>query len=190
MRTIFGGLAMAASVGGVVLVGCGSEGDKQHSKHAEHAEHHDTHAAQTAGPGSCTLQSGGQTVLRLTLPEGTPCTSEEGVLHVRSRSGYFDVWVVNAAAGVPDGVAQAGTVIAPEFTGFHATTTSAATVAGSPATHLVGSGAEADDNDPGTAEVVVFKLADRVFVACTHGETLAPSSVQFMMTSLQTAQRP
>ena len=55
---------------------------------------------------------------------------------------------------------------------------------------LVGKGHEADDGDAGSADVVVFKVADHIFIACNHGEGLDPAAQQGMLTLLQTAQAP
>ena len=69
--------------------------------------------------------------------------------------------------------------------------TNTLTVAGAPALHLIGSGVEADDGDPSTADVVVFAVGGHAFVACVHGEhNDASREREPMLTTLQTAKQP
>jgi hypothetical protein len=61
-------------------------------------------------------------------------------------------------------------------------------IAGAPAKHVTGSGNEADDGDPGNAEVVFFVAGGRVFAGCVHGEADDSSKARAaMMTVLNTA---
>jgi hypothetical protein len=64
------------------------------------------------------------------------------------------------------------------------------TIGGSAANRVRGTGVEADDGDPGTADVIVFRAGDRLFVACTHGESLNESARQWMTTVVKTATAP
>jgi len=64
-------------------------------------------------------------------------------------------------------------------------------VAGAPAKHVTGSGNEADDGDPGNAEVVLFVVRGRVFAGCVHGEFDDASRARApMLAVLRTAQAP
>ena len=54
-----------------------------------------------------------------------------------------------------------------------------------------GKGAEADDGDPGAAEVVIFTVGKHVFVACVHGEkNEAAKRSPYMLALLKSAKAP
>ena len=80
------------------------------------------------------------------------------------------LWRVPAAKTVADVIPRVGAVIKSEFVEFVVESTETLQVAGHEAKHLKGKGEEADDNDPGTAEVVVFTDGTNVYAACVHGE--------------------
>jgi hypothetical protein len=82
-------------------------------------------------------------------------------------------------------------LIKSEFTNFTATATNDLVITGAPAKHVIGSGNEADDGDPGHAEVVFFVVRRHVFAACVHGEFDDASRARApMMAMLQTAHAP
>jgi hypothetical protein len=152
-----------------------------------------TTAAATMPGNSGILTAAGRSVLQLTLPPGAKSVATDGALTVSDVEGhlYFYVWVANQTHSVHATVAGVGDVIKGEFRDLKVTSTKDLTVAGSPAKQLAGTGSEADDGDPGHAEVVVFKVGDKVFVACIHGEGLPTARARdFMMTTLQTARLP
>ena len=64
-------------------------------------------------------------------------------------------------------------------------------VADAPAKHVMGRGVEADDFDPGTADVVIFTAGKTVFAACVHGEgNDAAREREPMLAVLETAKGP
>lgn len=136
------------------------------------------------------MQSGGHDVLRLTAPAKTNGTPKDGWLHLWSQDHRADVWLVRGAKTVEDAAGRVAQEIKGEFKDFKATGTTDLTVAGKPAKRLTGAGVEADDGDPGSADVIVFKTGESIFVACAHGEHLAPADGLWMLTILQTAQTP
>jgi hypothetical protein len=137
------------------------------------------------------MQSGARDVLRLSLPEGALCTPKDGALHLESkRRDLMDVWLIPGATTIDQGIARVPDVIAPEFKEFRSTGSTELQVAGSPAKRLSGSGVEADDGDPGTADAVVFVAGGRVFVALVHGESLSPKAREWMMSITGTAAGP
>src|SRR5262249_28191477 len=142
------------------------------------------------GTKACVMQSGGKAVLQLTAPADSDCTAKDGSLVIGLKSSEFEVWAVPTAKTIDDAVGNVGQVIVSQFKEFKPKNTTDLTVAGSPAKRLQGPGNEADDGDGGDADVVVFKVGDHVFVACTHGEDLKPAAQQFMLTVLATAQQP
>ena len=153
----------------------------------------------TAGPhgpddkNSCVVMSGGKAILRLTLPPGAQPFDKDGLLTVVDAKGYFRfyLWTVNNAPTIDEAAPRIPEIIKGEFLEFKLTGTKELTVADAAAKQFAGSGKEADDGDPGNAEVVLFTVGSHVFAACIHGEG-APSAVarNFMMAAIQTARAP
>jgi hypothetical protein len=136
------------------------------------------------------MQSGGADVLKVTAAPEFKCVAADGSLHFASPQFELEIWLVNGASTVDDAAGRVSTQIVSEFKDFKAEKTISLTVAGSPAKELVGTGHEADDNDPGDADVIVFKVGDHVFVACNHGESLTPAGQQGLSALVQTASVP
>ena len=183
MRTFINGLVLAGLA--VMTVGCaldrGTTPGTPSGAHADRAG--DTKA--------CVMQSGDHAVLRLTVSADATCTPKDGSLHLESHArDAVDVWLAPGANSVDAAAGRVGQAITSEFKDFKATSTTALTIAGAPAKRLMGSGTEADDNDPGHADVIMFTAGGRVFVACTHGESLSAAAQQWMLAVVQTAQAP
>jgi hypothetical protein len=136
------------------------------------------------------MQSGGMDVLRMTIPANVKFVAKDGTLHINAPQWEFDVWLVRGAQTVDEAIGSVGQQIKDQFKDFTAKSTTDLTVAGSPAKRLMGIGHEADDGDAGHADVIVFKVGDHVFVACTHGEDLTSMAQQGMVTAVGTAQTP
>lgn len=183
MRTIIIGSLLIIVTG--LLAGCASSTGTTPAAPA---------AAQTdqAATGKTfVMQSGGANVLKLTSSAPFKCRAEDGSLHFTLPQQYeVEFWIVPGAKTVDEALPQASSRIVSEFKDFKPDHTSDLTVAGSPAKRLIGKGHEADDGDPGAADVVVFKVGDHLFIACTHGEGLDPAAQKGMLTLLQTAQTP
>ena len=112
----------------------------------------------------------GAAALKMMVPKDTEVTkkAERTILHAKGLWIYL--WDVNGAKTVAEAVPQAAKVIKSEFVEYVVGETKDIKVAGHDAKHLMGKGAEADDNDPGTADVVIFTNGKQVFAACVHGE--------------------
>lgn len=82
---------------------------------------------------------------------------------------HIQVWPV-AARTAAEAEAGIGTVIISEIKEFTPATKTDLTVAGKPARRLSGTSVEADDGDPGNAEVTIFTIGAQVFVLVSHGE--------------------
>ena len=137
------------------------------------------------------IPTDGSPVLALTVPAKASAATKNGRTLVRARDLYLYVWVVAGASNVTEGVARVADVIKGEVVNFKPATTTDLTVGGAAAKMLVGPSAEADDGDEGNAEVVVFTVGGRVFIACIHGEgKLSPKEHAAMMATLQTAKAP
>ncbi len=137
---------------------------------------------------NATLSMAGTPILALTVPAAAKITSTNGYLHIETTNLSLHIWAdITNGWKVNDAVPRTAEIIKSEFVKFKAATTLDMTIAGSAAKHVIGSGNEADDNDPGNAEVVFFTVAGRVFVACVHGEADDASKARpAMMSVLQT----
>ena len=138
----------------------------------------------------CVIRSGGKDVLKLRVPVDTASNPADGCVYLESNRRHVEFWLVPGATSVNQAVPRVGEQIKNEFNDFKANTTMDLTVGGSPAKRLVGSGTEADDGDPGKADVIVFKAGGHIFVACAHGEVLSPEAQAWMLRLVQLARVP
>lgn len=138
------------------------------------------------------IRTGGLEVLRLSPPTDANVTVADGACHIKSPDGYLDAWLAKGAKSLDEAVGLVPTTIASEFKGFKQTASHPfpGGPGGAPAVRLAGSGVEADDNDPGTADVIVFQAGPRYFIACTHGESLRPTTQALLVKLVQTAAVP
>ena len=119
-----------------------------------------------------TISSAGVDALRLSIPPDAEVSkSKKGEqTTIQAKTWKVYLWPALHSRTVDEALNAVNEVIKPEFTDFSVSEADDLTVAGNPAKHLTGKGAEADDGDPGTADVVVFSVSGHVFVACVHGE--------------------
>jgi len=112
----------------------------------------------------------GDVSLKMTVPKDTEVTKKKERTILHAKGLFIYLWDVPGAKTVAEAVPQAGKFIKSEFVEFAVGETKTINVAGHEAKHLMGKGEEADDNDPGTADVVIFTDGKHVFAACVHGE--------------------
>ncbi len=135
-----------------------------------------------------TLLAGGKPALALLVPAAAKITSSNNYINIHTSNMSLHIWAVPAAKTVSEAVPRAGEIIKSEFIKFTPSSTEDIIIAGAPARHVIGPGNEADDGDPGNAEVVFFAVGGHVFAACVHGEfDDAARSRAPMMAVLQTA---
>jgi hypothetical protein len=135
-----------------------------------------------------TIMARNTPALKLEIPKDAKATTKGAKTSFLLKDAWVYLWSVPTAKTVADAVPQAATIIKSEFTDFKPSDTKHLTVAGHEADHLFGKGAEADDGDPGAAEVVIFSDGQHVFVACVHGEKdEAAKRSPSMMALLKTA---
>jgi hypothetical protein len=138
-----------------------------------------------------TLSLDGKPALALTVPAAAKVVSSNGYVNIRTTNMSLHVWAVPNAATVNDALPRAAELIKSEFIKFKTNAIMDMVIAGAPAKHVTGSGNEADDGDPGNAEVVLFAVNGRVFAGCVHGEFDDASRERApMMAVLQTAHAP
>jgi hypothetical protein len=146
-------------------------------------------ASASAQETSVTLSVDAKPALVLKAPAAAKVLSTNGFVRIQATNLTLYVWAVPNAKTVSDALPRAADIIKSEFLKFKTNAVMDMTVAGAPAKHLTGSGNEADDGDPGNAEVVMFTVGGRVFAGCVHGEADDASKARAaMLTVLKTAQ--
>ena len=148
-------------------------------------------ALASAQERTVTLSVDGKPALALKVAAAAKLTSTNGYAKIQTTNLTLHVWAVPNARTANEAVPRAADLIKGEFVKFKTTATMDMVIAGAPAKHVIGSGNEADDGDPGNAEVVFFVVGGRVFAGCVHGEADEASKARAaMMTVLKTAQTP
>ena len=138
-----------------------------------------------------TLSVDGKPALVLKVPSAPKLISTNGYVRIQTTNLTLHVWAVPNAKTADDALPRAAEIIKSEFLKFKTNMVMNMVIAGAPAKHVIGSGNEADDGDPGNAEVVFFVVGGRVFAGCVHGEADEASKARAaMMTVLKTAQTP
>ena len=117
-----------------------------------------------------TLNAGGKAAVKYSVPKEAGVTTKGDKTSIQSNKLWIYLWHIPKAKTVAEVIPQVASVIKSEFTDFVLGETKTLPVAGHEAKHLMGKGAEADDGDPGTADVVIFTDGKNVFAACVHGE--------------------
>ena len=150
-----------------------------------------TAALALAQDTTVTLSVGDKTVLALQAPAAAKATASNGYVNIKTTNMSLHVWAVPKAKMANNALPRVAELIKSEFVKFAVTETRDIVIAGAPAKHVIGSGNEADDGDPGHAEVVLFVVGKRVFAACVHGEFDDASRARApMMAVLQKAHAP
>ena len=113
-----------------------------------------------------------KTTIALQLPEGSKTfRSKNGTvsIDVPKCSANIQVWALSNAT-VDEAVKQVADLVKGQVTHFKVTGSKAITVAGNAGQQVTGTGEEADDGDPSSADVYLFRVDGKVFVICAHGE--------------------
>ncbi len=118
----------------------------------------------------------GKPVASSALPAGwsTTATGDKLVIMPVQKRPHIQVWPV-AATTVADAEKTISALIVSEVKEFAPNKREDLTVAGKAARFLAGPGVEADDGDPGNAEVTIFAVGTKVFVLVSHGEGTGPT---------------
>ena len=137
------------------------------------------------------IAAAGAPALVLTAPAGAKVYSNPPKTTIVAPGMFLSVWDVPNAKTAEEALPLVADTIKGDVLQFLPGQTNNLTVAGAPALHLIGSGVEADDGDPSTADVVVFSAGGHAFVACVHGEhNDASREREPMLNTLQTAKLP
>jgi hypothetical protein len=148
-------------------------------------------ALASAQETSVTLSVDGKPALLLQVPSAARITSSNAYVNIHTTNMSLHVWAVPNAKTANDALSRTGDLIRTEFIKFKPAAIKDLVIAGASAIHVTGAGNEADDGDPGNAEVVLFVVGDQVFAGCVHGEFDDASRARApMMAVLKTAHAP
>ncbi len=137
------------------------------------------------------VEAGHSPGLKLEVPKDAKVTTKGEKTSILLKDTWVYIWHVPGAKTIADAVPQVPTVIKSEFTNFAPSETKHLKVAGQDADHLFGKGEEADDGDPGAAEVVIFTVGKNIFAGCVHGEKdEAAKRSPSLLALLKSAQAP
>ncbi len=126
----------------------------------------------------------------LTVPKAANVTTDKGKTTIDTSKFNLYLWATKAKT-VDNATKNVARTVKSEVVNLKIEDTKTIKVAGADAKHLIAKSNEADDNDPGTTDVVVFSSGGKVIVACIHGENdFAPKHRQAMLDMLQTAKAP
>ena len=117
-----------------------------------------------------TIKAGGKDAISLSVAKDADVKVKGDKTSIIGKTAQLYIWSLPGAKSVAAAVPQAGEIIKSEFVKYAVKSTDSLKVAGHEAKLIKGTGEEADDNDPGTADVVIFTDGSHVFAACVHGE--------------------
>jgi hypothetical protein len=117
-----------------------------------------------------TILAGGKPALTLMIPQEANVTVTGDHTVVQTKETTFHVWSLGNVKTTEQALPRVTDIIKGEFVNFKPENTNKIVVANAPALHVSGKGNEADDGDPGAAQIVLFTAGNHVFAACAHGE--------------------
>jgi hypothetical protein len=117
-----------------------------------------------------TISVSGTPVLALRIPQDANVTVTGDHTVVQTKETTFHVWSLSSLKTAGEALPRVTEIIKGEFVNFKPEATNEIVVADAPARHISGKGNEADDGDPGAAQIVLFSAGKHVFAACAHGE--------------------
>lgn len=131
---------------------------------------------------------GSDAVVTLTVPQAAKVTTDNGKTTIDTNKFNLYLWLAPKAKTVDEAASGVGEIIKSEAVNLKIQETKTINLAGAAAKHIMAKSNEADDNDPGTTDIVVFTAGGKVIVACIHGENdFATRNRQAMLDTLGTA---
>jgi len=148
-------------------------------------------ALASAQETNLTISAGGGPALVLRISQAAKVTVTGNHTVVQTTNLTLHLWPVANAKTAAEAQPHVADLIKGEFLNFKPSATNQLVIADLPAWHILGQGTEADDGDPGQAEVILFAVGEYVFAACVHGEfDDAARANKPMLAVLQTAKTP
>lgn len=139
---------------------------------------------------SVSFPPGKKPAVTLTVPGTVKVTTDKGKTTIDTNKFNMYLWATKAKT-IDNEVKVVAKTVKSEVVNLKIEETETIKVAGADAKHLIAKSNEADDNDPGTTDIVVFTSGGKVIVACIHGEEdFAPKHRQAMLDLLKTAKAP
>jgi hypothetical protein len=150
-----------------------------------------TGAAALAEAKTISFPPGKDAAVTLVVPKTAKVATDNGKTTIDTSKFNLYLWLAPKAKTVDEAVAGVGEIVKSEAINLKIEETKSIKVAGADAKHLMAKSNEADDNDPGTTDIVVFTSGGKVIVGCIHGENdFAVRNRQAMLDMLGTAKAP
>ena len=148
--------------------------------------------AIAAGPEqTVTISSGKTPVLQLKTIGKTDVTPIGNKTVVHTPDMFLHIWPQPKDATIKNTIDNISTIIKGDFTNFKPQNAKLLKLGRNTVKLIAGPGVEADDGDDGNAEVAIFKVGDRVFVACIHGEgPVEKAEHNAMLAAIKSAHKP
>ncbi len=147
-------------------------------------------AAEDKNDKTVSIPPGKSPAVTLTVPKTAKVTTDKGKTTIDTNKFNLYLWATKAKT-VDNAVKNVARTVKSEVVNLKIDETKKIKVGGADAKHLIAKSNEADDNDPGTTDIVVFTSGGKVIVACIHGENdYASKHRQEMLDMLGTAKAP
>jgi hypothetical protein len=140
---------------------------------------------------SVTISSDNKPVLQIKTTGKTEVTPIGNKTVVHTPDMYLHIWTQPKGSTVKSTVNSVNSIIKGDFIKFTPKTIKSQKLGENIVQLIAGPGIEADDEDDGNAEVAIFKIGDRVFVTCIHGEgPVEKTEHDAMIAAIKSAQKP
>jgi hypothetical protein len=128
--------------------------------------------AKKATATKVTVSSLGKPVFDFQLSAGWTSKpyKKELILIPPAKYPHIQLWHIEKAKDIATAEKNIAQTITSEVIKFKVKESKEVKIAGNSAKKLIGSGLEADDQDPSNAVVYLFTVNSKVFVLCIHGE--------------------
>jgi hypothetical protein len=144
-----------------------------------------------AGEKTVIVPAGDVPGFTLTVPDASKFEASKHEALIRTKEMALVIQHLPDVAKIGDAVPRAAEIMKGEFLKFQATRTNDLSIAGAPAKELAGTGEEADDGDPGTADILFFAVGKNIYAAYVHGEhNPAEKQREPMLQVLKTVKAP
>jgi hypothetical protein len=127
-----------------------------------------------------------KTAITMKLVEGwktSPSKDAGTTIEIPMSGVNVQIWALSQKT-IDEAAKEVRNLVVGQFTEFKITATKTITVANSPGKQITMSGEEADDGDPGNADVYIFSVEGKVYMICAHGEHDSAMKNRLFLTAL------
>jgi len=119
-----------------------------------------------------TVKSSNKAVFNFQLSSGWTSKpyNKKLILIPPAKYPHIQLWHIESVKDITTAEKDIAKIITSEVIKFKVKENKEVKIAGSVAKKLIGSGLEADDQDPSNAVIYLFTVNSKVFVLCIHGE--------------------